>query len=117
MRAVILERNKLVGRKVARWFMATGATAVSVEEPREVAALLGEADVLCSDTFDADFTAEHVRANPKLRGVMWTAEPLRRSLRHLIESPRIHHVLARRDFESPPRAWEVLMVARRLGND
>jgi len=115
MRAVVLERNKLVGRKVARLFASVGASATTVEEPGQVGALVDEgADVLCSDTFDADFVAEQVRAHPALRGVLWTAEPLKRSLRYLVESPRIDHVLGRRDFESPPRAWEVLMVARRL---
>ena len=117
MRAVILERNKLVGRKVARLFMSVGATAVTVEEPGQVRALVEEgADVLCSDTFDADFVAEQVRASGKLHGVLWTAEPLKRSIRHLVETHRIDHVLGRRDFESAPRAWEVLMVARRLAD-
>jgi hypothetical protein len=46
--------------------------------------------------------------------VLWTAEPLRRSLKYLVETPTLGHVLGRRDFESPPRAWEVVMVARRL---
>jgi len=46
--------------------------------------------------------------------VLWTAEPMKLSLRHLVETSRISHVLGRRDFESPPRAWEVLMVARRF---
>src|SRR4051812_15590460 len=116
MRSVILERNKLVGRKVARLFMATGATAVSVEEPGQVAAALEEAatDLLCADTFDGDLVAELVRQRPGLRGVLWTAEPLRRSLRHMIETRRIDHVLGRRDFETPPRAWELTMLARRL---
>ena len=133
MQVVILERNKLVGRKVARLFMATGASATTVEEPGDVAALLGDADLLCGDTFDGEVVAEHVRARPGLRGVLWTAEPLRRSLRHMIEGKAldgrgtpsagsapgwgrgsIDHVLARRDFESPPRAWEVTMLARRL---
>jgi len=114
MQVVILERNKLVGRKVARLFMATGCSATTVEEPGDVAALLADADLLCGDTFDGEVVAEHVRARPGLRGVLWTAEPLRRSLRHMIESKGIDHVLARRDFESPPRAWEVTMLARRL---
>ena len=114
MHAVILERNKLVGRKVARLFLSTGATAVTVEEPKQAAAALPEADVLCADTFDGDFVAEQARSNPKLHGVLWTAEPLRRSLKYLVETKTIDHVLGRRDFESPPRAWEVLMIARRL---
>ncbi len=113
LHAVILERNKLVGRKIARLFVAAGATAEYVEQPSEVPALLRTANVLCGDAFDADFIADQVRAHTKLRGVLWTAEPLRRCLRHMTEG-RIDHVLARRDFESPPRTWEILMVARRL---
>jgi len=127
LHVVVLERNKLVGRKVARLFLSVGATAVTVEEPAQAPALLPEADVLCADTFDGDFVAEQVRGNPKLRGVLWTAEPMRRSLKYLVETNRperseagerpragIDHVLGRKDFESAPRAWEVLMVARRL---
>jgi hypothetical protein len=113
MRAVILERNKLVGRKVARLFMATGWDAVAVEDPSQVADVIDGADALCADTFDADLVAEHVRARD-VHGVLWTAEPLKRSLRYLVETPNMDHVLGRRDFESPPRAWEVVMVARRL---
>lgn len=114
MHVVILERNKLVGRKVARLFAATGASAVTVEEPAAISASLEGADVLCADSFDGDLVAEQVRLRPGLRGVLWTAEPLRRSLRYLIESSGVNHVLGRRDFESPPRAWELTMLARRL---
>jgi len=113
MRAVILERNKLVGRKVARLFMATGWDVACVEDPAQVADVIDGADALCADTFDADLVAEQVRARD-MHGVLWTAEPLRRSLRYLVETDRMDHVLGRRDFESPPRAWEVVMVARRL---
>lgn len=116
LHAVILERNKLVGRKVARLFLSTGAAAATtVDEPAQATPLLAGVDVLCADTFDADYVAEQVRANPQLRGVLWTAEPLKRSLRYMVEAPHINDVLARRDFDSAPRAWEVLMVARRLG--
>ncbi len=114
MHAVILERNKPVGRKVARLFLSVGATATVVDEPKQVADVLEHADVLCADTFDGDFVAERVRSHPKLRGVLWTAEPLRRSLKFLVETNTINHVLGRRDFDTPPRAWEIMMVARRL---
>ena len=117
MHVVILERNKLVGRKVARLFMAAGASAQAIDEPGQLAAAVAAADVLCADTFDGDAIAEHVRARPGLRGVLWTAEPLRRSLRYLVEATGLTHVLGRRDFESPPRAWEVLMTARRWSLD
>jgi hypothetical protein len=114
LHAVILERNKLVGRKVARLFLSVGASAITVEDPKLVAALLPDADVICADAFDGDFVAEQVRSNSKLRGMLWTAEPLRRSMKFLIETNKIDHVLGRRDFESAPRAWEILMVARRM---
>jgi hypothetical protein len=114
MQVVILERNKLVGRKLARLFLATGASAVAVDEPAALGAAIDGADVVCADAFDGDAVLDQLRARPDLRGVLWTAEPLRRSLRYLVESPAIDHVLARRDFESPPPAWEVVMVARRL---
>lgn len=114
LHAVILERNKLVGRKVARIFLSVGATATVVDEPKQVVGVLEQADVLCADTFDGDFVAERVRSHPRLRGVLWTAEPLRRSLKYLVETRTIDHVLGRRDFDTPPRAWEILLVARRL---
>lgn len=114
LHAVILERNKLVGRKVARLFLSVGATAVTAEEPGQAAGLLADADVICADTFDGDFVAEQVRAKPSLRGMLWTAEPMKRSLKHLVETKTINSVFGRKDFESPPRAWEVLMLARRL---
>ena len=112
MHVVILERNKLVARKIARLFLSVGATAETLEDP---AALdVSSADVVCADTFDADLVAERVRGKPGLRGVLWTAEPIKRSLRHMVEAAGINHVLGRKDFESAPRAWEVLMVARRF---
>jgi len=112
--AVILERNKLVGRKVARLFLAAGFTAEAVDDPMLLAIESGTDTLLCADAFDGDLVVEQVRSKPGLRGVLWTAEPLRRSLRHMIESTSIDHVLGRRDFETPPRAWEVAMVARRF---
>jgi len=114
LHAVILERNKLVGRKVARLFLSVGATAVTAEEPSQAASMIGDADVILADTFDGDFIAELVRGKPGLRGVLWTAEPMKRSLKYLVETNTINSVLGRKDFESPPRAWEVLMLARRF---
>jgi len=114
MQVVILERNKLVARKVARLFMAMGASAVTVDDPAAVPAVLDGAHVLCADTFDGELVAEQTRVRPGLHGVLWTAEPLRRSLRYLVETPAIDHVLGRPSFELPPRGAELLMVARRL---
>ena len=114
MRAVILERNKLAGRKVARLLFAAGAEPVLAEQPDAVRAAAAGADLVCADAFDGELVAELVRAHPRLRGLLWTAEPLKHALRHIADGARIDHVLARRDFESAPRGWELAVVARRL---
>jgi hypothetical protein len=114
LHAVILERNKLVGRRVARLFLSAGATVETFEDPAQLADALPRADVLCADAFDGELVAERVRARNGLRGILWTAEPLRRSIKYLVETVAIDHVLGRKDFESAPRAWEIAMIARRL---
>ena len=114
MHAVILERNKQVARKIARLFQASGATASLVEDPAQLAATVPHANLLCADAFDAELVVEQLRGRHQIRGLLWTAEPLRRALRSVAASTAIDHVFGRRDFESAPRAEEVLMVARRL---
>jgi hypothetical protein len=114
MRAVVLERNKLVSRRIARCFLAAGVETVLAGDPAEVTAALDGTSVLAADAFDGDFVLDSVRLRPQLRALLWTGEPLKRSLRYLSESPAISNVLGRRDFDSPPRAWELAMVIRRL---
>lgn len=113
MLAVIVERNKLVGRKVARVLAAVGWQTSIVEEPAQALDHLATADLLCGDAFDGDFIAEQVRGRRGIRSLLWTAEPLKRSMRYLVEAT-IDHVLARRDFESAPRPWEIALVGKRL---
>ena len=114
MRAVVLERNRLVGRRVARHVAAIGGSAVLIEDPAQLAASVGDADLVCADVFDGDVVTAVVAARPRLRAVLWTTEPMKRALRHLAECPAIGHVLGRRDFDSPPRPWELGLVLRRL---
>ncbi len=114
MRAVVLERNRLVGRRIARHVAAIGGTATVIEDPAQLAGAVGDATLVCADVFDGDLVATVVTARPGLRAVLWTAEPLRRGLRHLAECPAIGHVLGRKDFDSPPRPWELGLVLRRL---
>jgi hypothetical protein len=115
MRAIVLERNKLVGRRLVRYFLSAGVEAVVVEDPTQVPAAIADPAVslVCADGFDGDAVRGACRARPGIRGMLWTAEPLRRSLRHLAECNAINHVLGRKDFESAPRAWEMMMVLRR----
>jgi len=111
--AVIVERNKLVARRIARVLGSSGWATQVVDEPAQVGDQLERADLICADAFDGDYIAEQLRARRGLRAMLWTAEPLRRSLRYMSEVP-LDHVLARKDFESSPRTWEVAMTARRL---
>lgn len=113
MRAIVLERNKLVGRRLVRYFASAGFEAVVCDEPAAVVAGAADAELICADAFDGDAVRGALATNPRARGVLWTSEPLRRSLRHLAEAPAISHVLGRRDFESAPRPWELMMVLRR----
>jgi hypothetical protein len=114
MRAVVLERNKMVSRRLARYFLTAGCEVVVVEDPKDLAPHLATVDLVVADTFDGDVVAQSVRSRAGLRGLLYTAEPLKRSMRYLVENPGISNVLGRKDFESTPRAWELLMVLRRL---
>jgi hypothetical protein len=70
--------------------------------------------LIAADTFDGDLVAECIRQQPALRAVLWTAEPLKRSLRYMTEGSTICNVLGRKDFESTPRPWELMLVLRRI---
>jgi hypothetical protein len=114
MRAVVLERNKMVNRRLVRYFLAAGIEVAVVEDPKDLTAHLASVDLVVADTFDGDVVAQAVRSRSGLRGLLYTAEPLKRSMRYLVENPGISNVLGRKDFESTPRSWELLMVLRRL---
>jgi hypothetical protein len=114
MRAIVLERNKLVGRRVLRHFLSSGSRGEpSIEDPAALPAAAAGARLVCADAFDGDAVVAAVRANPGARGVLWTAEPLKRALRYMAECPQVAHVLGRKDFDSAPRPWELMMVLRR----
>lgn len=114
MQVVVFERNRQVARRVARQLLVLGAEVVIVEEPAHLADAIPKASLLCADAFDGDAVLEAVRAFPQLRGLLWTAEPARRAMRYMTEHPSISNLCGRKDFESAPRPWELLMVARRL---
>lgn len=114
MRAVILERNRLVGRRIARHVAAVGGTATVIEDPAALPAAAADASLVAADVFDGDAVVAALAARPGPRAILWTAEPLRRALRHLAECPAIGHVLGRKDFDSPPRPWELALVLRSL---
>lgn len=113
-KAIILERNKLVSRRLVRYFTCAGFEPIPLENPHEVKQHLPGTYVLGADAFDVGLVVEALRNNPTLRVVLWTAEPMQRSLRYLVENRNISNILGRADFDSPPRGWELMLVLRRL---
>src|SRR5688572_22473407 len=114
MRAIVLERNKMVNRRLVRFLSCAGYDPVAVEDPAQLGAQLDGAQMIAADAFDGDLVSALMRSQPQLRAILWTAEPLDRSLRYLVESPQISNILGRANFESTPRDWELMMVLRRL---
>jgi hypothetical protein len=114
MRALILERNKRVCRRLARYFTCAGYQVRAVDDPAMLAADLDGVDLIAADAFDGDLLVRVLAEHPDMRGMFWTAEPLQRSLRYVLDTPRISNICGRKDFDTPPRPWEVLMAARRL---
>lgn len=108
----------MVSRRLQRYFLAAGIDTVLVEDPKDLpAAIAGNgapADLLGADTFDGDAVAQAIRQHPRVRAILWTAEPLKRSLRYMVENPAISNVLGRKDFESTPKPWELMLVLRRF---
>ncbi len=114
VKAIVLERNKLVGRRIARLWGCAGMETVCVEDPAALAACLPGARLLGADVFDGEVVLAALRAHPNLRAALWTAEPLERALRIANGEPRLSSVFGRGAFDESPRDWELLLAARRL---
>ncbi len=116
MRVLLLERNKMVSRRMVRYLTCAGFEVIAaLADPNEVTAeQLDNIHVLICDSFDGDLMVQAIQTRPHLRGLLLTAEPITPSLRHVVDHPQISNVFGRRDFESAPRGWELMMVARRL---
>ncbi len=97
-----------------RYLICAGYEPVAVHDPADVEAQLEGAALLAADSFDGDLVVKAVQRDPNLRALLWTAEPIHRSMRCMVEQPQVSNILGRKDFESAPRAAEFLMVARRL---
>jgi hypothetical protein len=104
----------MVSRRLQRYFLAAGIEPILVEDPKDVAQHLPTVQLIAADTFDGDLVSASIKSHPQLRGVLWTAEPLKRSLRVMVENPTVSNVLGRKDFESTPKPWELQLVLRRL---
>jgi hypothetical protein len=112
--AVVLERNKMVNRRIARVLGCAGFEAKGHDEPEKVdTAALGEPHLLLADAFDADLVMRLLREKPKMRAILYTGEALDRHLAKALEEPRLVALMGRPSFEVPPREDDLLHVSRR----
>jgi hypothetical protein len=112
--AIVLERNKLVLRRIARVLGCAGFEVRTFEEPDKIdTATIEAAELLMADAFDADLVMKHLRAHASLRAALYSGEPLDRLLGKALEEPRLVGLLGRASFETPPREDDLLHVARR----
>jgi len=99
---------------VQRFLVCAGYEPTAVEDPAQVAGNLDGVGLFVADSFDGDLLVGAVRADPKMRGILITAEPLKPALRHMVEHPQISNICGRASFETAPRRWELMMVLRRI---
>jgi hypothetical protein len=112
--AIVLERNKLVLRRIARVLGCAGFEVRTCEEPEKVDLVaLNGAQLAMADAFDADLMMRWLRERPMLKGVLYSGEPLDRLLAKALEEPRLIALLGRPSFEVPPREDDIIHVSRR----
>src|SRR6478736_1616142 len=112
--AVVLERNKLVIRRIARVLGCAGFEVKTFEEPDKVeATVLEAATLVMADAFDADLVMKWLRANPRLKAALYSGEPVDRLLGKALEEPRLVALIGRPSFDVPPREDDLLHLARR----
>ena len=113
--AAVLERNKVVNRRIARVLGCAGYEVQQYEEPEKVdAAALGDPTLILADAFDADGIMRLLRNLPRTRAILYTGEPLDRLLGKALEEPRLVALMGRPSFEVPPREDDLLHITRRI---
>ncbi|MGZ3426858.1 MAG: hypothetical protein ACXVCV_09430 [Polyangia bacterium] len=68
---------------------------------------------MMADAFDADLIMKWLRANPRLKAVLYSGEPVDRLLGKALEEPRLVALMGRPSFDVPPREDDMLHIARR----
>jgi hypothetical protein len=113
-RILILERNKLILRKVTRVLTCIGVDIVPLEDPSELAKWLdGTPALLCADGIDIATVAGVLQTRPEIRALVWTADSMEKLLPYAHRLDRLNHLFGR-SKEEAPRDWELLWVVRRL---
>jgi hypothetical protein len=113
--AIVLERNKLVIRRIARVLGCAGFEVKTFEEPDKVEpATLEGAALVMADAFDADLVMKWLRGYPRLKAVLYSGEPVDRLLGKALEEPRLVALVGRPSFDVSPREDDLLHIARRI---
>ena len=112
--AIIVERSPVLRRKLERFFRCAGLRPVSIDESEQAEQHLEGCCLLAADVFDRALVHELMNRNETMEVLLWTAEPMERALRMACGNPRLSNILGRSNFESLPKAWELMMVLRRL---
>lgn len=113
--AVVLERNKMVNRRMARVLGCAGFEVRQQEEPEKLdLAALGTPTLVLADAFDADLIMKLLRTQPSLKAILYTGEPLDRLLGKALEEPRLVALMGRPSFEVPPREDDLLHITKRV---
>jgi hypothetical protein len=112
--AVVLERNKLVIRRIARVLGCAGFEVRTFEEPDKVdVGAVEAATLVMADAFDADLVMKWLRMYPKPKAALYSGEPVDRLLGKALEEPRLVALMGRPSFEVPPREDDLIHIARR----
>jgi hypothetical protein len=118
LHAVLLERNRMVGRRLARLLACAGIETIAVEDPRELGGALKPLTALFGcDAQDIELARTLLGERRELQVWLWTSDPLDRLLPHAVEEPRLSNLFGRAGAEATPRDREVLLAARRLGGE
>jgi hypothetical protein len=112
--AIVLERNKLVIRRIARVLGCAGFEVKTFEEPDKVEPLTLEgAALVMADAFDADLVMKWLRAYPRMKAALYSGESVDRLLGKALEEPRLVALVGRASFDASPREDDLLHIARR----
>lgn len=114
MKAIILERNRLIARRIARIWGANSIEVICGETEEELAPHLATADLFAADIFDIGIVRAALLEHRQLRAAIWTAESLPHAVGAVVDEPRIDHVFGRARFDVTPRDWELALFARRI---
>jgi hypothetical protein len=114
--AAVVERNKLVNRRIARVVGCAGFTVRSFDAPEQLdAAALDGLRLIVGDAFDADPILRCLDEHAALQAILYSAEPDAggRLAKRALASPRLVALVGRPGFDVAPREADLLLIARR----